>query len=316
MAEASKAQWGTDELIGASSSMQKLREELPRLAGCDVQVLLEGESGTGKEVVARAIHRMSGRRTGPFIGVNCAAINQSLLESELFGHEAGAFTGARHATLGFLRAANRGTILLDEIGDMAEPLQSALLRVLEERVVVPVGATQPVPVDIRVLAATHVDLAQAVTDGRFREDLFYRVNVVRVLIPPLRQRLEDIPLLTQHALQRVAELLGVPPRTVSGEVMRVFMNYRWPGNIRQLQNVIQRAYVLGRGDTIEMGDLPKELFETRHDGNGEFLPLSDAICEHLKHALNVANGNRSQAARFLGIDRKSLWRMMRRHGIA
>ena len=204
-----------DEMVGQSPCMRQLRERMARLARYDVNLLLQGESGTGKELVARTIHRQSQRAGRPFIGVNCAAIHESLLESELFGHEAGAFTGATHATLGFLRAAEGGTILLDEVGDMSESLQSKLLRVLEERAVVPVGGTQPVPIDLRVISATHRNLSQAVQEGSFRQDLYYRLNVVCLSIAPLRRRRGDIPLLVEHMLGRIAGALRVPVKKLS-----------------------------------------------------------------------------------------------------
>lgn len=304
-----------DELIGASRCIQGLREQILRLARHDVSVVLQGESGTGKEVVARFLHRHSGRRERPFIGVNCAAIHETLLESELFGHEAGAFTGARHATLGFLRAADGGTILLDEIGDMSESLQSSLLRVLEDRIVIPVGGTRQVPVDVRVLAASHQDLGQAVAEGKFREDLYYRLNVVTLKVPALRERPEDIPLLTEYLLQRVGSLLGMQTKTVSDEALERFTHYDWPGNVRQLSNVIQRAYVLGSGPVIGLPDLPDEMLTCDHAARSGVLPLQDAIRSHVEQALEVSGGTRAQAARLLGIDRKSLWRMMRRHNI-
>lgn len=303
-----------EEPVGISPCMLRLREQVRQLARCDVHVLLEGESGTGKEVFARAIHRMSRRAVGPFVGVNCAAINKSLLESELFGHLDGAFTGSRGSTIGFLRAANHGTILLDEIGDVHESLQVSLLRVLEEHVVTPVGGTEPIPIDVRVIAASHRNLGQAVKDGTFREDLFYRLNVVRLHLPPLRQRREDIPLLTEHLLIRIAGTLGVPVKTITPAAMELLVRYHWPGNVRQLSNVIQRAYVLGIGSIIDEDDLPNELSESRaeHADYG-FPPLREAIRSHVERALELSGGARGQAAALLGIDRKSLWRMMQRH---
>ncbi|MCK4601844.1 MAG: sigma-54 factor interaction domain-containing protein, partial [Phycisphaerae bacterium] len=199
-----------EELVGQSECIKTLREQAARLAKCPLNLLLQGESGTGKELIANIVHRLSDRREGPFIGVNCAAIHESLLESELFGHEAGAFTGAEHATLGFLRAADGGTILLDEVGDMSESLQSKLLRVLEERAVVPVGGTKTVPIDVRIIAATNRDLGKAVDEGSFRADLYYRLNVVCLKIPPLRERRSDIPLLAKYISANTAKLLDVP----------------------------------------------------------------------------------------------------------
>jgi len=300
-------------LVGQSPCIRTLRRHLLRLAGYDVNVLLEGESGTGKELIARLVHRVSARRDGPFVGVNCAAIHELLLESELFGHEAGAFTGAQHATVGFLRAADGGTILLDEVGDMSEALQSKLLRVLEERTVTPVGGTQPVPIDVRVVAATNRDLARAVEEGTFRRDLYYRLNVIRLDIAPLRRRREDIPLLVEHMLRQVAAALAVPVRSVSSAAMAILLAHDWPGNVRELGNVIQRAYVLGQRPVIEPEDLPADVFSGATGAADEaFAPLRMVVRDHVCLALEAANGVRSQAARLLGIDRKSLWRMRRR----
>lgn len=305
-----------DEIVGDSPRMRQLRKQVAMVASCDINVLLHGESGTGKELIARAVHNASGRREGPFIGINCAAIHETLLESELFGHEAGAFTGARHATVGFLRAANGGTILLDEIGDMSLPLQSKLLRVLEERAVVPVGATKPIPIDVHVIAATHHDLAQAIEEGSFREDLYYRLNVARLTIPPLREHRSDIPLLADHLLRRTADILDVPRKRLSPQVLELLTAYDWPGNVRQLGNVIQRGYVFAEGPTIKLEHLPEELISERTEPVITFPTLRDMTRRHVTKALELSGGTRTQAASMLGIDRKSLWRMMRRHHIA
>jgi two-component system response regulator AtoC len=293
-----------------------LRHHIRRLSDYDINVLLEGESGTGKELIARTIHQCSPRRNGPFVGVNCAAIHESLLESELFGHKAGAFTGAKEATVGFLRAASGGTILLDEVGDMSESLQSKLLRVLEERTVIPVGGTEPEPIDVRVIAATNKDLAQAVQQGAFRRDLYYRLNVVRLHIEPLRQRRDDIPALVEHMLKQVANALSVPAKSVSPAAMAVMMAHDWPGNVRELGNVIQRAYVLGNGPVIEAEDLPDELFAHMAERPRCTLPsLDEVVRNHITLALGASGGVRTQAAEMLGIARKSLWRLMRRHDL-
>jgi len=304
-----------DTLVGQSQSMADLRRRVPRLAACDVNLLLHGESGTGKELIARTVHDLSGRSDGPFIGVNCAAIHETLLESELFGHEAGAFTGAQRATPGLLRAGDGGTILLDEVGDMSGPLQSKLLRVLEQRAVTPVGGTRAVPIDVRVIAATHRNLSHGVGNGTFRRDLYYRLNVVRVSIPPLRARREDIPLLARHMAERMADVLKLPVKRISPEVTRAFMAYDWPGNVRQLGNAIQHAYVLGDGPAIRMADLPDELLSSSPSPAGAFPTLREINCQHVRRALETAGGVRGRAARLLGIDRKSLWRFMRRHSM-
>jgi len=305
----------SNELVGESGDMIELRQQVARVADCNVNLLLLGESGTGKELVARLVHRVSARRDRPFVGVNCAAVHETLLESELFGHEAGAFTGAGVATPGLLRACDGGTILLDEVGDMSPSLQSKLLRVLEERAVTPVGGVTPRAVDVRVIAATHHDLPACVRQGTFREDLYYRLNVVCLSIPPLRERRSDIPPLAEHMTRRVADVLGLPLRRIRPEAMAMFVRYDWPGNVRQLGNVIQRAYVLGQGAAISPADLPVELLGTPVAQREGFPTLREASSRHVRCALELAGGVRSRAARMLGIDRKTLWRIMRRYAI-
>ncbi len=309
-----------EDLIGSSRYIRQLRTQLACLASHDVNLLLEGESGTGKELISRIIHSLSARRKGPFLGVNCAAIHETLLESELFGHEAGAFTGARHATLGFMRAAENGTILLDEVGDMSEALQRKLLRVLEERAVVPVGGTRPVPINVRVISATNCILAEEVKQGSFRTDLYYRLNVVRVWVAPLRERRSDIPLLVEHMLSQVAASLMLPRKEVSPEAMAVLVGHDWPGNVRELSNVIQRAYVLCDKSVIEVDDLPAEL-SSQHSGpevasgDERFLSLDEITDLCVRKALCSSKGVRSQAAEMLGVHRRTLLRMMHRYSM-
>jgi two-component system response regulator GlrR len=302
--------------VGVSPQIQRLRAEIARLAAHDVSILLQGETGTGKELVAHLLHRLSVRRGGPFIGVNCVAIHETLLESELFGHEAGAFTGARHATLGFFRAADGGTILLDEVGDMGGALQSKLLRVLEDQAVVPVGATKPVPINVRVLSATHRDLAEAVRNNVFRQDLYYRLSVVTLKVPPLRERRADIPVLARHMLGRIAAALEVAPKTISHDAIPLMVRYDWPGNVRQLGNVIQRAYVLGDGPVIDVADLPPEIRGDGRSPHHQFPTLREAMGRHVARALELSGGVRSRAARMLEIDRKTLRRMMARQHLS
>lgn len=305
-------QMSVENFIGQSACIQQLRERIAKLASYDVNLLLQGESGTGKELIARIVHGLSHRRDGPFLGVNCAAIHETLLESELFGHEAGAFTGARHATLGFLRAADGGSILLDEVGDMSEALQRKLLRVLEERAVVPVGGTQAVPIDVRVIAATNLDLAQAVQEGSFRADLYYRLNILCLTIAPLRERRCDISVLAEHMLSRVAADLGLPRKRLSPEASEAMMHYDWPGNVRELGNVIQRAYVLSDRPKIEVQDLSENLRIVLPQQTERFLTLEEEIRKHIKEALDITGGVRNRAAQMLGIDRTTLWRMTHR----
>ena len=308
----------TDRLVGLSPQMELLRQQVAQLACCDVGLLLQGESGVGKELISRTVHSLCSRGGGPFVGVNCAAIHESLLESELFGHEAGAFTGADKPSIGFLRAANGGTILLDEVGDMSGSLQSKLLRVLEERAVIPVGGTEPVPIDVRVIAATNRDLGLAVQEGTFRTDLYYRLNVVCLKVPPLRERREDIIPLVENMISEIAEVLAMPEKTISAEAMEMLVSHDWPGNVRELGNVIQRAYALGQGSEITPADFPEELHRNRQlrIAPSRFPSLREATRQHVERALEISDGVRSRAARLLEIDRKSLWRMMRRYDIS
>ena len=308
----------TDRLVGLSPQMELLRQQVAQLACCDVGLLLQGESGVGKELISRTVHSLCSRGGGPFVGVNCAAIHESLLESELFGHEAGAFTGADKPSIGFLRAANGGTILLDEVGDMSGSLQSKLLRVLEERAVIPVGGTEPVPIDVRVIAATNRDLGLAVQEGTFRTDLYYRLNVVCLKVPPLRERREDIIPLVENMISEIADVLAMPEKTISAEAMEMLVSHDWPGNVRELGNVIQRAYALGQGSEITPADFPEELHRNRQlrIAPSRVPSLRVATRQQVERALEISDGVRSRAARLLEIDRKSLWRMMRRYDIS
>jgi two-component system response regulator AtoC len=276
-------------------------------------VLLTGESGTGKEVLARAIHAQSPRRAEAFVAVNCAAIPENLLESELFGHARGAFTGADRARRGLFVEADGGTLFLDEIGELTPPLQAKLLRVLQEEEVRPLGESKPRRVNVRVLAATARDLEQEVQAGRFREDLFYRLNVLRVRVPPLRERRQDIPLLLDHFLASFATSLGKPVRELTDDALEKLVAYAWPGNVRELENVIERAMILVRGDSIGVRDLPANVTAPAQapetGGAPEFLLRSarrDAETEAIRRALAATGGNRTHAARLLGISHRAL----------
>jgi transcriptional regulator with PAS, ATPase and Fis domain len=242
-------------IVAESKAMQEVVSLIDRAARRDTAVLLVGESGTGKELLARALHRNSPRATGPFVAVNCSAIPDTLLESELFGYRRGAFTDAREDQRGLFQAASHGTLFLDEIGDMPPALQAKLLRVLQEKEVQPLGASALVPIDVRVVTATHRNLDALVRQERFRQDLLYRINVVEVWVPPLRDRLEDLPPLTQHLLDKLGARLGLPGCTISPAAMAVLGQYPWPGNVRELENVFERALVLGSGITIGLEDL-------------------------------------------------------------
>lgn len=304
------------EFVLASESMRRVYERVERAAAVDTPVLIRGESGTGKEWLARAVHRGSPRRDKVFLPVNSSAIPDTLLESLLFGHRRGAFTDAREDRTGLLQQAEGGTLFLDEVGDMSLGLQAKLLRVLQEREMQPVGAPAPIPVDVRVVAATHRDLVAMCADGRFREDLYYRLAVVPIEVPPLRERPEDIPPLVQHFLARHGRRLGREKVGVSHEVLELMRRHAWPGNVRELENVVQRALVLGRGEVIGPEDLPESMWsERRPVGPDEVRSLSDVEREQVERAMRASRGNKSAAARLLGLDRKTLYRKLELYGI-
>jgi two-component system response regulator HydG len=298
--------------------MQEVVSLIDRAARRDTAVLLVGESGTGKELLARALHRKSPRATGPFVALNCSAIPDTLLESELFGHRRGAFTDAREEQRGLFQAANHGTLFLDEIGDMAPALQAKLLRVLQEKEVQPLGASAPVPVDVRVVTATHRDLDALVRAERFRQDLLYRINVVEVWVPPLRDRLDDLVPLVAHLLEKLGARLELSRCAVAAEAMAAFSQYAWPGNVRELENVIERALVLGSGVTIGLDDLPERL--TRRPecsaGLGDGCRLIDVERDHIRRTLETVGGNKAAAARALDVNRKTLYRKLRQHQLS
>ncbi len=312
------------EIIGRSAAMRTLLEEARQVAGAQASVLLSGESGTGKGLLARWIHRVSPRRERPMISVNCGAIPEALLESELFGHERGAFTGAVRAHPGLFEQADGGTLLLDEIGEMPLGLQAKLLRVLEDGRVRRVGGTRDLAVDARVVAATARELESEVAAGRFRSDLFYRLNVVRVRIPPLRERVEDIPLLAEVLIERASRRLGRPVRGLSEEASRLLMAGSWPGNVRQLENALERAVLMASGSLIEAADLPVELRSAGFGPEGGDLEEQDlSIKRHsaalerrlIAAALARTGGNRSQAARLLDLSYKALVYKIRDYGL-
>ena len=324
--ETGKTPEGLGGMLGKSKPMQRVFGLIQRVAKTNSTVLIYGESGTGKELTARAIHELSSRRAYPLIPVNCGAIPEDLLESELFGHEKGAFTGALHTRIGRFELANGGTIFLDEIGDMSPALQVKILRVLQEHEIERVGGIRSIPVDIRIIAATHRDLEKAIRENRFREDLYYRLNVIPIELPPLRERKEDIPLLTRYFLERFNSKNGSKIEGITDEVLEYFTKYTWPGNIRELENLVERLVVLkGEGMIVEE-DLPDKIFDpsVRMDfspqkvlENG--IRFNTAVSEYEKelilHALKKARWVKNRAAKMLGMNRTTLVEKMKKRKI-
>lgn len=308
-----EAKYSYEDIIGRSSTMLELFSILPRVAESNSTVLLEGASGTGKELFAKAIHNLSPRKNKRFVGVNCAALPDTLLESELFGYKAGAFTDAKRDKPGRFAMAAGGTIFLDEIADMSPAMQVKLLRVLQERVMEPLGSLEPVKVDTRVIAATNRDLSELVNKGTFREDLYYRICVIHMKLPGLKQRREDIPLLVDHMIYKYNRLQNKDIIGVSNEVMAILINYDFPGNIRELENIIEQAFVLCRGGIIELQHLPIELRSSSVSALGKLgsLSLESMEKQFIIEALQRHQGHRKQAALDLGIDVSTLYRKIK-----
>jgi DNA-binding NtrC family response regulator len=313
-----------DTIVGQSEAMQQVFRLVRKVVATDVTVLIRGESGTGKELVAEAIHRHSPRRDKPFVKLNCVAIPETLLESELFGHEEGSFTGATGRRIGKFELANTGTIFLDEIGDMTLATQAKILRVLQEREFDRVGGSKTVKVDVRVIAATNKDLAKAVEDGTFRKDLYFRLNVFSLNLPPLRERTGDLPLLVDHFVARAARKLGKPLDGFSSDALNLLLAHSWPGNIRELENIIERAAVLADGPVMGADCLPSQLltFETAVPGEPLVAPgqtLDDALADIerklIRDALRHTGGVQTRAAKLLGITERSLWHRVKKLGI-
>ncbi|HEX4679728.1 MAG TPA: sigma-54 dependent transcriptional regulator [Gaiellaceae bacterium] len=317
----------TERIVGNSPAMQEVYKTIGKVAKADATVLITGESGTGKELVAEALHFNSNRRSGPMVKVSCAALPETLLEAELFGHEKGSFTGAMTQRRGRFEMADKGTIFLDEIGEMTVPTQTKLLRVLQERKIERIGSNLPIKVDIRIIVATNKDLQKQVEQSKFRDDLYYRLNVINIHMPPLRDRKEDIPSLVEHFLAKHRYSATAQPAAISEEAIRRLMEYNWPGNVRELENVIERAVVLSRGQIITSRELPfgdhdaaeGEEGETEADAKGDSSFFKKSVAQFEKDlimkALRDANGNRSKAAEMLGIYRRLLYAKIKEYGL-
>jgi DNA-binding NtrC family response regulator len=318
---AAKAEFNVSNILCRDPEMMKVVRMVNTIAPTPTTVLITGESGTGKTMLARAMHFNSPRTAGPFVEVSCGALSESLLESELFGHEAGAFTGATHQKKGKFEAAHGGTIFLDEIATAPPSLQVKLLRVIQDSCLERVGGTETIRVDVRLVLATNCDLAKEVAEGRFREDLYYRINVMPIHVPPLRSRRNDIPLLIDHFIRVHADELDKPVRCCSDAVLEALESYDWPGNVRELENVIERGVVLAKGEQVELSDLPADLMrgtagQIEVPADGPVIPLKKALegpeREIIKRALEYADGNRNEAAKLLGINRSTLFNKMKR----
>lgn len=306
------------DMISKNHRMQDIFEILPDVAESESTVLIQGPSGSGKEVLANTIHDLSPRKGKPFVKVNCGAIPDTLLESELFGYEKGAFTDAKKDKKGRFSLADHGTLFLDEVGDTSMAMQVKLLRVLEEKEFIPLGGTTPVKVDVRIVAASNTDLEELVSRGKFREDLYYRVNVIRIDLPPLCEKKEDIPLLTEHFIFKLNSLKGKNIRGVSDQVLGLLMNYRFPGNVRELENILEHAYVLCRGPFIEASHLPTEFLRKARTPTQNYppvKPLESSEARAIEQALRKHGGNRVLAARELAIGRSTLWRKMKKYDL-
>lgn len=309
-----------ENFIGKSEALIKVKKLAHRVANSDSTILIRGESGTGKDLVARAVHSLSPRCGGPFVTINCAALPESLLESELFGHKKGSFTGAIKDKEGLFQVANGGTFFLDEIGNTSLSIQVKLLRVLEDRKITPVGGTHPVDVDVRLIAATNADLEEDVNGGRFRSDLFYRLNVIPIHIPPLRARMEDIPLLVDHFLEKYCRKGNLPIKSISAEAMDLLLHYHWPGNVRELENVIERAILLDRTGRLEMADFPERMVMP---ANPQVVKEADPVTPTLEsiekayihYVMSQTDGKKSEAAKILGIDTSTLYRKIQRYDL-
>jgi two-component system response regulator HydG len=320
--ETIKSRQGFGNIIGRAPEMEKLYRIIAKAAQSTHPVLILGESGTGKELVAKSLHFTGAFRTKPFIPVDCGSLVPTLIESELFGHVRGAFTGATHPKDGLLAIAEGGTVFLDEIGELSVDLQAKLLRAIQEKEIRPVGSVRRIPINVRILAATNHDLEQSVVQGTFRRDLFFRLNVLTLRIPPLRERRQDIPLLVAHVLERLGRDAGTE-RTISDEALKILLNYDWPGNVRELENCLERACALSSANEIQVRDLPTQVYSPltelpglSHPGNGGILPIAELEKQTILNALAQVNGDKMLAARLLGIGKTTLYRKLKEYAQA
>jgi transcriptional regulator with PAS, ATPase and Fis domain len=307
------------EIVTQDPGMLRVLDTARDVTPTDCNILVTGESGTGKELVARYIHRHSRRSGATFLAINCGAFTEELLTSELFGHEKGAFTGAVALKKGLVEMADGGTLFLDEVTEMSPAMQVRLLRVLQERELIRVGGTHPIKVDVRFIAATNRNVQEAIASGAFRQDLYYRLNVVTLALPPLADRRTDIPVLAHHFLKKHAERMGKKVDTIADEVLRVLQGYGFPGNVRELENLVERGVALAKGNVLELAHLPDDVKRMglkvfRRDG-GKIASLEDQERSYIEWVLQEVDGNRSRAAAILGIDRVSLWRKLKRYGL-
>ncbi len=307
-----------NEIIGTSEALQSVFRLVEKVAATNTNILIQGPSGTGKELIARAIHHHSPRNEKPFVAINCGALPETLLESELFGHTKGAFTGAVASKPGLFRSAEGGTVFLDEIGEITPALQVRLLRALQEHEVTPVGSSAPVRFEARIIAATNRDLEKEVAENRFREDLFYRLNVIEIYLPPLKERREDIPLLVRHFIKRTAREQSAPEKPLAPAAMSALINYAWPGNVRELQNAVERAFTLS-GETIDVDSLPPRVRASAGDAlpmrdpDGLRPTLAEIELRYIREVMAAANQDKTRAANILGIDLSTLYRKLRRY---